>query len=130
MVKRSRIGTSSTLADTDVINYVTPPWQSCSAPLTNGPNPVVIEQSSGSKCGQFSRVFSVTSPESRGVAGNGCDRTGGFLEQCFYCSGRIFEDMEVYMYSEHAFCTSLCRESQIKVDKGKEKQTAKRKVLD
>lgn len=94
MGKRSRIGTSSsTLADTDVINYVTSPWQSCSAPMaapTSCLNPLVIEQSSEN--GPFSRGFSV---ESRNVVRHGY---GGFLEKCFYCSGRIFVDMEVFMY--------------------------------
>ncbi|KAK1354123.1 hypothetical protein POM88_047379 [Heracleum sosnowskyi] len=130
MVKRTRIGTASTLVDTSVINYVTSPWQYYSAPA-NGLNSLVIGQSCGVESGQLRRaVFSLESPESCEVFRGGIDRIGVFLEQCFYCKTRLLVNKAVFMYSEHAFCTPDCRAIQIIVDEAKEKLIGKRKVLD
>lgn len=117
--KRSRVRSSSRLSDTDVINYVSSPigspWQlKCVKP-------------SGFEQTTSSPILSLASPEKREVD----QRIGGFLEQCFYCKNEIYQNMEVYMYSDlHAFCTTACREAQMTLDKGKEMQTGKRKVLD
>ncbi|KAK1373052.1 hypothetical protein POM88_029245 [Heracleum sosnowskyi] len=135
MVKRTRIGTASTLVDTTVINYVTPQFKYCSAPPppppANGVNSSVIQQSSGVERGPVSRpVFSLESLEICDVVRCGSDRMGAFLEQCFRCKSRLLVNKAVYMHSERAFCSLDCQEIQVMVDEAKEKLIGKRKVLD
>ena len=97
MVKRTRVGTASTLAgDTDVINYVaaTPqPWQYCVAPMPNAFSQLQIEPSS-----QASRIFTVEAPANVEVWRDGYDKIGSFLEHCFYCKRKFKADGAVFMY--------------------------------
>ncbi|KAL8094561.1 hypothetical protein AgCh_036188 [Apium graveolens] len=105
MAKRTRIGSTSTLVDTNVTNYVISPANGgvvfCVEPLVNCES----------------------------------DRMGAFLEECFYCKKKLLFKMPVFMYSDRAFCTPECRGFQIMkdepmVDEAKEKLNGKRKALD
>lgn len=101
MVKRTRVGTASTLVDTTVINYVTSQWQHYSVAktaLADALNPAVIEKSSGVRAEPLSVVFSLANPENCDVFRCGSDRIGVFLEQCFRCKRRLSENLPVFMY--------------------------------
>ncbi|KAL8055060.1 hypothetical protein ABFX02_04G032200 [Erythranthe guttata] len=67
-----------------------------------------------------SRFLTIASPENVGES----DRpvSGGFLERCHYCKKRIAHNSEVFMYSNLcAFCSSECRDFQIKLDQSAKK---------
>ncbi|KAL3626077.1 hypothetical protein CASFOL_029626 [Castilleja foliolosa] len=55
---------------------------------------------------------------------------GGFLERCKFCTKRIAQSADVFMYGNlGAFCTVECREIQIAIDRMVKKQRAKSKEM-
>ncbi|XP_020229932.1 FCS-Like Zinc finger 6 [Cajanus cajan] len=67
-----------------------------------------------------SRVWATVSPrKQRDLAHT---HPPDFLRACFLCKGRLVAGRDIYMYrGDSAFCSSECREKQMKQDERKEK---------
>lgn len=139
-VKRSRIGTSSSFGETDVLSHVSSPIESAWEVRTGAPSaavnpPKCLKPSLEEKTSDQPRspwLLTMSSPvkDSRFDLSDHGDRMGGFLEKCYHCKMKICLNDEVFMYSDlRAFCTAACRDRQIMLDKEMEKLAARSKVV-
>ncbi|KAL5792885.1 hypothetical protein ACOSP7_001479 [Xanthoceras sorbifolium] len=115
-VKRSRV---SSLNDTAVGGFLN---QSSTPPHSAEPwrHPCTDSKISPESEQSRTGILTVSSPEVVKESGHGHDhgKIGNFLEKCYFCKKRMRQEDEAFMYGYlRAFCTPLCRDKQIVVDK-------------
>ncbi|WVZ19722.1 hypothetical protein V8G54_007044 [Vigna mungo] len=80
-----------------------------------GPDPV------GSNGLDQSRVWALVSPRNHRRHSEDSAHTPEFLRVCFLCKRRLVPGRDIYMYKgDSAFCSSECREKQMKQDERKD----------
>ncbi|KOM41672.1 hypothetical protein LR48_Vigan04g187000 [Vigna angularis] len=84
-------------------------------PWTKHPPPV------GSNGLDQSRVWALVSPRNHRRHSEDSAHTPEFLRVCFLCKRRLVPGRDIYMYKgDSAFCSSECREKQMKQDERKD----------
>ncbi|XP_027942569.1 FCS-Like Zinc finger 5-like [Vigna unguiculata] len=84
-------------------------------PWTKHPPPV------GSNGLDQSRVWALVSPRNHRRHSEDSAHTPEFLRVCFLCKRRLVPARDIYMYrGDSAFCSSECREKQMKQDERKD----------
>lgn len=127
-MKRSRLGESSNFIEKDLLDHMSFTVESArevgSAAPSSGERkpPKCLKPSVDEGTKEQSRQNVILKSPTRASKSGGL---GDFLKYCNFCSKKIQQDKDVFMYRDYcAYCSEKCRGYQIEIDEMVQKQLA------